>query len=142
MKTRCQDGKDPAYHNYGGRGIEVCKKWEKFAGFYEEMGRNYLHGLTLDRIDNDKGYFAENCRWITHKKNQNNKRDNVYLDVYGEKMTIAEVSERFEVRYGTVLSRYHSGKPLELIITKDRLPFNKISLDNLKFGWNRKKQSV
>jgi hypothetical protein len=73
MLARCNNPKNKAYKNYGGRGIKVCKEWHTFVSFYADMGDRPAN-LQLDRIDNDKGYFKENCRWITSKENNNNKR--------------------------------------------------------------------
>jgi len=77
MKNRCNNPKNKNYHLYGGRGIKVCDRWEKsFVSFLEDM-KNCKPDMTLDRIDGNKGYYKENCRWLTIQEQQRNKRNNV-----------------------------------------------------------------
>lgn len=73
MKARCYNTKREAYKNYGGRGITICDYWlEDFMNFYNDMIEGYSKKLQIDRKDNDKGYYKDNCRWITGHQNQSN----------------------------------------------------------------------
>jgi hypothetical protein len=74
MIQRCENPNDPFYYNYGGRGIGVIDKWHKFENFYADMSEGYEEGLTIDRLDNELGYFKENCRWATRKQQAENTR--------------------------------------------------------------------
>lgn len=75
MKVRCYKKRFIGYKDYGGRGIRVCDRWkDSFENFWEDMNVSYRDNLTLDRIDNDKGYSKENCKWATTKEQNNNKR--------------------------------------------------------------------
>lgn len=73
MKARCTNPNHQAWLDYGGRGITIDPRWENFANFLEDMGEK-PKGLSLDRIDNDKGYFKQNCRWATREVQNTNQR--------------------------------------------------------------------
>ena len=74
MYRRCYDKTNPDYPNWGGRGIKVCDSWLDFNNFKEDMASTYSKELTLDRINNDKNYSKENCRWVSRKVQINNSR--------------------------------------------------------------------
>lgn len=76
MLDRCEYIFSPSYKNYGARGITVSKEWHDFNTFAKDMGPKPTPKHQIDRIDNDKGYYKENCRWVTPLVNSQNKRQN------------------------------------------------------------------
>lgn len=76
MKQRCNNPNRPNYSYYGGRGISYCVKWQLYSGFYEDMVEGWQAGLILDRIDGNKGYYKENCRWVTPVESSRNRPSN------------------------------------------------------------------
>lgn len=105
MKERCTNPKTIGFEQWGGRGIRVCDRWMKsFEAFFEDMGPCPT-GYTLDRIDVDKGYSRENCRWLDVIGQQNNRTNNVRVEHGGRTQTIAEWSRETGIGYHTLHRR-------------------------------------
>lgn len=106
IKKRCYNVNSNSYARYGGRGITVSSEWkESFETFYRDMGQRPSSKHSIDRIDNDKGYFKENCRWASHTEQANNTRANVFYEINGETRTIAELASKYSTPYATMRIR-------------------------------------
>lgn len=102
MRKRCTNPADQAFHNYGGRGITVCARWQRFEAFLEDMGEA-PPGMEIDRRDVDGGYHPDNCRWATPIQQANNKRNNQVLP---DGRTVAELARDEEIKYATAYYRH------------------------------------
>ena len=115
MKRRCYLKTHIYYSNYGARGIKVCKEWkEDFMSFYNwSMENGYRDDLTIDRINNDKDYCPENCRWITNKEQQNNKRNNKIIFYKNKKYTATQLAREYNINPDRFLERIRNGWDIE-----------------------------
>jgi hypothetical protein len=111
MKKRCDNKNDKSYVNYGGRGIKYEERWKQFENFYEDMGKKPI-GTSLERLDNEKGYQKDNCKWATLYEQSRNKRNNV-------KVNGALLSDMLQSR-GIVVSTFYS-KAKKLRVKPERL---------------------
>ena len=102
---RCKYPSMDCYKNYGGRGIRVCKRWEKFENFYEDMKADYRDNLTIDRKDNDGNYEPGNCRWIPRNQQQRNQRNNHNITFNGKTQCITAWAEEIGMKASTLISR-------------------------------------
>lgn len=101
IKERCYNKKCPNYKKYGNKGITMCDEWvESFKSFYDwSMMNGYAKNLSLDRINNDKGYSPDNCRWVTVKEQNNNKSNNCYITYNGKTQTLKQWAEELNINY-------------------------------------------
>jgi len=108
MKGRCYNPHDARYGRYGGRGITVCDEWkEDFATFYDwAINNGYSDKLTIDRIDNDKGYSPDNCRWADYETQCRNRSTNIKITIGNATKTLTEWCEIFELDYKVIHARY------------------------------------
>lgn len=111
MKQRCGNPKNAGYQRYGGRGIFVCESWRKsFAVFFKDMGGRPNEKSQIDRIDNNDGYYKENCRWVTPAQNALNTRRNKRLTFNGKTQTIKEWADETGFDRNCIVSRLYTLK--------------------------------
>lgn len=120
MKTRCYNPKSPKYKIYGARGIKVCSEWLFSYKAFKEWanGNGYAEGLTLDRVNVDEGYCASNCRWVSMKEQQNNRRSNHYITYKGQTKTMRQWSEELNIPYSLINNRLWRGYSIERAFTQ------------------------
>jgi hypothetical protein len=109
MWQRCNNPNSTQWKWYGGKGVAVCDRWKSFENFLADMGHR-PKGKTIDRIDNDKGYFAENCQWLeqleqTRKQPKNKLQNGVFEHVKNDRksgMTYRAIAKKYGVSATTV----------------------------------------
>ena len=117
MLTRCLNKNTKNYSRYGGRGIAVCDDWVmSFENFYRDMGDDNLK--TLDRIDNDKGYSKDNCRWATRKQQANNTRMSRIIEHDGKALSVAEWNSFLGFKKNTIWQRLNRGWSIQESLRK------------------------
>lgn len=126
LKDRCYNKKSPAYRNYGGRGVSVCKRWLISQNFFDDMLPTYKEGLEIDRIDNNGDYCPTNCQWVTRSQNQRNKRSNILVEFEGRKWVLIELAEKLNIKYITLHRRYIKGKPLGTPLDQSKIRDRKV----------------
>lgn len=112
MIQRCRNPRKE-YRLYSGRGIKVCERWMSFENFFADMGPRPSSNHSIDRIDNDKGYSPENCRWATDREQASNRSDTRKVTFNGETMCIAEWARKLGINGRTVSGRIKLGWTVE-----------------------------
>jgi hypothetical protein len=101
IKSRCLNPKSIGYKSYGGRGITICDQWLSFEAFHNwAINNGYQDGLTIDRIDNNKGYSPDNCKWTTARDNKVRQRKSIMIEASGIENSLSGWSKEL------LLSRY------------------------------------
>lgn len=119
MRQRCLNPNFRQWNDYGGRGIKICERWNDFHMFAADMGPR-PQGYSLDRIDNDKDYSPENCRWASRKEQQRNQRRAVFVEIGGTRYRAIELAELAGVKTDTILDRVNRGLCYEDVISPER----------------------
>lgn len=127
MRARCLSKINKDYPRYGGSGIKMCDRWEtSFLNFAEDMGAKPNSKSTVDRIDNDKGYSKENCRWASRKEQARNRKDTVIIRYKGfdlARMNIAKILNISSQNLGKKLLRYSKGNLHERDLRESKITF-------------------
>ena len=111
IKNRCFNSNTGRYKDYGGRGITMCDEWkDNFQTFYDwSMSHGYSDDLTIDRIDNNGNYEPSNCRWVTVKEQNRNKRNVKFITYGGKTQTIPEWTKELHLGKETIRERLKRG---------------------------------
>jgi hypothetical protein len=135
MKSRCRNPKNPLYHSYGARGIDVCESWYtsfndfvNYVGLIPQDGKKY----SLDRIDNDKGYEPGNVRWTDQYAQANNKRTSVMITAFGKTMSLAQWAREVKLPINTLRNRRLAKWSPERMLTE---PVNHIGNRSWEYDW-------
>src|SRR5215469_1511097 len=110
MKNRCLNPKRVDYHRYGGRGIGICSRWiNSFEAFLQDMGPRPSRSHSIDRIDNDRGYEKDNCRWATRKEQSCNRRSTRLITHNGQTLCLKDWAALSRISRATLRSRLAAG---------------------------------
>ena len=120
MKRRCNCPADKSYPRYGGKGIKVCAEWnDSYMAFYEwAMKSGYQPGLTIDRIDNSKGYSPDNCRWATFAQQNRNYSRNHLITYQGRTQCLSDWADEMGIKRATLLFRIKDGWGMDRLFDK------------------------
>jgi len=117
MKERCQNPRSSKFYLYGGRGIAICDRWQRFDNFFADMGPKPTPDHTLERIDTNGNYEPDNCRWIPGAEQAANRRNNHRVTIGEDTRTIAEWRRHFHISKSTYDARIHLGWSIESALT-------------------------
>lgn len=114
MINRTSNKKNKSYKNYGGRGITVCEEWKDYLTFKKWAFENgYSDTLTIDRIENDKGYYPGNCRWADKETQNNNKQQSRKLEYKGETKSVEQWAKEYNINRSTLVNRINKGMSIK-----------------------------
>lgn len=116
MRSRCRSPRNKEFHNYGGRGIRTCTRWDNFDGFYSDMG-SCPEGGTIERLDVNGNYEPSNCVWASRTVQANNKRSTVRLTINGETRSLSEWAKHYGVEISKASYRHRAGMAVDAIFS-------------------------
>lgn len=122
MRLRCYNEDNVNYKYYGGKGVTICDEWLlSFENFFDwAINNGYNENLTIDRINSEKEYSPDNCKWSTKKEQAYNRSMSVKLTLNGRTMYMTEWAEELEIDKKILSWRYNNGWSDEEILTRPR----------------------
>lgn len=120
MKERCYNKNSKSYERYGGRGIYICDEWLNDPELFEKWSieNGFEKGLAIDRIDNDGPYSPDNCRYVTLKENNQNRRSSKWYTINGETKNLQQWCDFYNIKRSTVVTRLENGWPIEKALSE------------------------
>lgn len=118
---RCENPNNRVYHNYGGRGITICRRWRKsYVNFINDMGRrpeqSKARQFSVERINRNKGYYPSNCKWATYAEQSVNRCNNVLVKIEGRTQTVSQWATESGIKYHVLLDRVTRGWDSERLL--------------------------
>lgn len=141
MKQRCLNPNATGYARYGGRGIQVCERWlGDFYAFAEDMGPR-PEGGTIERIENSKGYYPDNCRWATKREQSRNVDRNLTFVLDGVEYRAAELADHSKYSARSIYQRVMSGMSLDAAMNGPKRPPTNL-LRFQEAGWEKRRNKT
>lgn len=125
MRQRCDNANNKNYMHYGGRGIDYAPQWQDFIIFLADMG-DCPTGMSLDRIDNNKGYSKENCRWTTQAHQSRNRRTNKMYTYNGTTLCLRDWENSLGLSKGALTKRLRRMSFIQAVTTPYRYAYSKL----------------
>lgn len=120
MRDRCTNPNNNRYHKYGQRGISFCDEWKSFEDFYRDLGKRPSSRHSLHRINNNLGYFKENCCWALPEAQMNATTRNFFIEYDGKKFTASQLAKAYSVNYWVLISRLKRGWSVDKALNTKR----------------------
>lgn len=131
MRSRCLRPTNPSYPNYGGRGITICKRWESFENFLSDMGPKPTRAHSLERLNNNRGYFPKNCTWATQIAQCNNQRSTRLIRFGGKVQSLSAWSREIGMSASGLLTRLQHGWSIREALTTTSMKCRVFSLNGI-----------